>query len=397
MRGGVERYYFALTKLLEENGHDVIHFSMEDEKNYPSKFSEFFVPNVEVGKPGLKLLNKALRPIWYKQAQVNIEALIKKHKPDIAHIHMLYHHLSPSILPILKKHGIPVVMTVHDYKLICPNYLLFTEDDTCKRCKGHKYYQAIIHKCLKDSRAVSAYGALEMSIHKLMQVYEKQVDFFIAPSPFVQKTLIEFGQNPEKIITIPHFIDPTFLDKAKSIKPSKAKRPYALYFGRLAEEKGVDKILEMMYIYKPEIDLKIAGTGPLQEQLQEYVSSNNLKNVEFLGHLEADNLIATIKGASAVIMPSRFYETFGFAALESMALGIPLIASNAGALKDLIPEDLGILFPRDDKKAMANALTEVLGWDKKQVQKRAAEQIQKFYLPEIHYQTLKTVYEHLIK
>jgi len=397
MRGGVERYFFALTKLLEENGHDIIHFSMQDEKNFPSQFSEYFVPNVEVGKPGLKLLNKALRPIWYKQAQVNLEALIKKHKPDIAHIHMLYHHLSPSILPILKKHGIPVVMTVHDYKLICPNYLLFTEDDICKRCKGHKYYQAIIHKCFKDSRVVSAYGAMEMTIHKLMQVYEKHVDLFIAPSTFVQETLVEFGQNPNKIITIPHFIDPDFLDTAKSIKPLKNKKPYVLYFGRLAEEKGVDKILEMVYIYKPDIEVKIAGTGPLEQALQAYCELNSLNNIEFLGHLEADELIATIKGAKAVIMPSRFYETFGFAALESMALGTPIIASNAGALKNLIPSDLGILFARDDKKAMAQSLDKVLTWDKTKIQKRANEEIDKFYLPEKHYQTLKTVYTHLLE
>lgn len=396
MNGGVERYYFALTKLLEEHGHDVIHFSMQDERNYPSKFSEYFVPNIKVHNPGLKLLNKSLRPIWYKQAQKNIEALIAEYKPDIAHIHMLYHHLSPSILPILKKHGIPVVMTVHDYKLICPNYLLFTEDEVCKRCKGHKYYQSILHRCLKDSRMVSAYAALEMSIHKFMQVYEKHVDLFIAPSKFVRDTIVEFGQDPKKIVTIPHFVDPQFLETAKALSAKKAKRPYALYFGRLASEKGVDKILEMMYIYRPEIDLKIAGTGPLRQELEEYVVDNDIEGVEFLGHLEAKELISWIKGAQAVLMPSRFYEPFGFAALETMALGTPLVASRSGALADIIPSDHGVLFERDNLEEMETALQEVLTWDKKALQKKAKKLIQKTYLPERHYQTLKTLYDHLL-
>lgn len=397
MNGGVERYFFALTKLLEENGHDVIHFSMEDERNYDSKFSRYFVPNIDLRKPGLKLLQKAVRPIWYKQAQENLERLLDRYQPDIAHIHNLYHQLSPSILPILKKRGIPVVMTLHDYKLICPNYLLFTEGDVCKRCKGHKYYNAILHKCHKDSFAVSTYGAMEMTIHKLMQVYEKNVDVMIAPSKFVRDTFVEFGQSPSQIITIPHFVDPAFLAKAKSVRAYQSRRPYMLYFGRLAEEKGVDKILEMLYIYKPGIDLKLAGSGPLEEDLKSDIQKKNLENIEFLGHLEADELISYIKGAKLVIMPSRFYEPFGFAALETMALGTPLVVSQSGALAEFIPNELGRLFPRDDLREMAKAIEEVKRWDRKQLELEASMLIDKLYLPQKHYQTLLTVYEHLVR
>jgi glycosyltransferase involved in cell wall biosynthesis len=303
MRGGVERYYFSLTTLLEKHGHDVIPFSMKDERNFPSSFEKYFVSNLELGNPGLKMIKHVTRPIWSREAQQKLEALLDEYKPDIAHVHMLYHHLSPSVLPVLKKRGIPVVMTLHDYKLICPNYLLYTENEVCKRCKGHKYYNAIVHKCLKDSYAVSAYTAGEMTLHKMMQVYEKNVDIMIAPSQFVRDTFVEFGQDAKKIIVIPHFIDPVFLEKASSIEPLNDEKPYLLYFGRLAKEKGVEKVLEMMYIHKPKLGLKIAGTGPLENSLKAFAANRGLgKQVEFLGHLSAEQIIAAIKGAACVVM-----------------------------------------------------------------------------------------------
>jgi glycosyltransferase involved in cell wall biosynthesis len=396
MRGGVERYYFALTKLLEDNHHDVVHFAMKDDRNLPCKYEDFFVDNIEVGKPGLNLLNKIMRPIWYKDAQKKISQLVDETQPDIAHFHLLYHHLSPSILPVLKKKGIPIVMTVHDYKLMCPNYLMYTENDTCKRCKGHKYYNAIIHKCLKDSYAVSAYAAFEMSVHKLMQVYEKHVDTFIVPSVFMRDLMVEFGHNPTKIVVIPHFVDPQFLETAKQVESIKAEKPYLLYFGRLSEEKGVDKILETMYIYKPGIALKIAGSGPKHEELLDFVQTHDLPDIEFLGHLDVKDLISYIKGAEAVLVPSQSFESFGFSALEAMALGTPVVSTEQGALKEIVDPSLGVTFPYKDKKAFARAIHQAIKMDKAIVQQKAKEIISKKYLPERHFESLMNVYEHLL-
>jgi glycosyltransferase involved in cell wall biosynthesis len=311
---------------------------------------------------------------------------------------MLYHHLSPSVLPLLKERGIPVVMTLHDYKLICPNYLLYTENEVCKRCKGHKYYNAVIHKCIKDSYPVSAYTAMEMSIHKLMQVYEKNVDVMVAPSAFVRDTFVEFGQDPKKIVVIPHFVDPAFLAKSQSVKAAKDDKPYMFYFGRLAKEKGVEKALEMLYIYKPGLRLKIAGTGPLEAQLRAFVADKGLGDqVDFLGHLNAEAIITQIKGAACVVMPSRFLEPFGFAALETMALGTPLVASASGALSEIVPPELGRLFPRDDRAAMAKAVAEVKTWDRAKVLEASKKLIKEKYLPDTHYEALMTVYSHLLK
>lgn len=396
LRGGAERYYFALTKLLEDNGHDVIPFSMQDERNIPSKFAKFFVSNMEVGAPGLPLIKKISRPIWSREAAQKLDVLLQLHRPDIAHLHLLYHHLSPSILPVLKKYKVPVVMTIHDYKLICPNYKLYTQGKPCKSCKKHKYYNAIRKKCLKNSYAVSAYAALEMSIHKMMQVYEKHVDTFIAPSQFVKDVHVEFGMDPKKIVVLPHFIDPAFLTAGQPPTKGSQKSDYMLYFGRLAGEKGVDRLLEMMYIYKPDLRLILAGSGPLESYLKDYVKVKGLQEkVEFVGHLSSSELINYIKKAQLVVMPSRFYEAFGFTALESFALGTPVVASDIGALKELVTEHVGRTYPADDLSDLADAIKEVAVWDKAAVARAGRELIEQRYLPQTHFESLQTIYQHL--
>lgn len=400
LRGGAERYYFALTKLLEAQGHDVIPFSMQDERNFPSQYAKYFVQNLEVGRPGLKMVHQVGRSLWSRETKRKISALVDDVNPDLAHLHLIYHHLSPSLLPALKKRNIPVVMTLHDYKLICPNYLLYTEGNPCERCRGHRYYNAVIHKCLKNSYAVSGFAAVEMSIHKLMQVYEKHIDMFIAPSEFVKNEYVKFGQDPKKITVIPHFIDPSFLEVSakSSTGPDSKQEPYALFFGRLSAEKGIDKLLETVYIYKPRLRLKIAGTGPLQPWIEQYISARGLQDkVELLGHLSTDKLISAIQQASVVVIPSRVFETFGFSALESIALGTPVVAYAMGGLSEIITPDVGRLVKLDDRATLAKAMDELAVWDREKTRIAGQTLIQQRYTPQRHYEALMTVYSHLKK
>ncbi len=393
MRGGAERYYFALTKLLEDHGHTVVPFSMQDERNFPSKYAKHFVSNLELGKPGLKQIKSIGRTVWSREARRALGALLDEVDIDIAHIHLIYHHISPSILPMLKERGIPVVMTLHDYKLICPNYLLYTEGKPCERCRGGRYYNAVLHRCLKNSAAVSAVAAAEVSIHKLMQVYENNVDIFIAPSEFVKNEFIKFGQDPHKIVVIPHFIDPSFLQKHT---PKKVE-PYNVYFGRLSSEKGIDKLLETYYIYRPKLPLKIAGTGPLLPWIEQYIQARGLKNhVELLGQLGTDDLRKVVANAQATIVPSRVYETFGFSALESIALGTPVVAFAMGGLTETVTPEVGRLVPLDDLSGLAEAIDEVSKWKKHDLRAPCEALIRSRYLPEQHLATLQTIYRHAI-
>lgn len=393
MRGGAERYYFALAKLLETNAHTVVPFSMQDDRNFPSKYAKHFVSNLELGKPGLRLIKHIGRTFWSAEAKRALGGLLSEVPVDIAHIHLLYHHISPSVLPMLKERGIPVVMTLHDYKLICPNYLLYTEGKPCERCRGGRYYNAVLHRCLKNSAAVSAVAAAEMSMHKLMQVYENNVDVFIAPSEFVKQEFISFGQDPKKIVVIPHFIDPSFLE-TQPASTSKAT-PYNIYFGRLSSEKGIDKLLETYYIYKPALPLKIAGNGPLLPWIQQYIKDRGLTDrVELLGHLSTSDLRRVVSQAQATIVPSRVYETFGFAALESIALGTPVVAFAMGGLTETVAPTVGRLVPLDDRAGLATAMDEVATWKKSSIRAACDALIRSRYLPQQHLESLLTVYKH---
>ncbi len=395
LRGGAERYYFALAKMLEANGHDVIPFSMQDERNFPSSFSKYFVSNLELGKPGLKMARQVGRTFWSLETRRKLSQLLGDVRIDLAHLHLIYHHMSPSMLPLLKERGIPTVMTLHDYKIICPNYLLYTEGLPCERCKGHRYYNAVLHRCLKNSAAVSAVAAAEVAAHKLLGVYEKDIDVLIAPSQFVKQEFVKFGQDAGRIVVIPHFVDPAFLQPVKAGQP---QEPYMLYFGRLSSEKGIDKLLETLYIYKPKMKLKIAGSGPLQAWIEQYIRARGLsQQVELLGHLQTDALRRIIAQASLTVVPSRVYETFGFSALESIALGTPVVAFAMGGLSEIVTPDVGRLVPLDDRSGLAAALEEVSSWDKAAVAEACRQLVQERYTPQRHMDALQTVYSHVRK
>ena len=174
-RGGADIHFLDLGRLLESHGHEVIHFSAVDSRNEPSPYSKYFIPSIDLrARHGLLGGLKVAGHILYSTiAARKFEQLIKDTKPDIAHLHNIYRHLSPSILPVLKKYKIPVVMTLHDYKMICPNYKLYTQGAVCERCRKHKYYQAIFHRCIFDKTMPSAMAALEMSVHKIWACMKK--------------------------------------------------------------------------------------------------------------------------------------------------------------------------------------------------------------------------------
>lgn len=377
IKGGAERYYFALTKLFQDNGHQVIPFSQKDEKNFNTPYEKYFPKN-------------KYRFFWSFKTAKNLEALIEKEKPDICHAHLIYHHLTPSILSVLKKHKIPVVLTTHDYKLICPNYLLYTQGQNCQRCKKHKYYNAVLHKCLYGAYSASALVALEMYFHKLFSLYEKNIDMIITPSKFAKNKLVEFGLSEKKIKFIPHFID------LKGKKPEFRLGDYLLYFGRLSKEKGVDNLLFAIYNSQLKIKLKIAGTGDYADTLQALAKQYKLEDrVDFLGHLNNEELGNAIKKAKLVVVPSRVWETFGLAALEAFAYGKTVLASDSGALPEVVLHNkTGVVY----KNNLLEELEKI--WQDenkiKKLSENAYQLVQKKFTPQQHYQELVSAYNVLL-
>lgn len=332
LRAGAERYFFELSKLLEGAGHEVIPFAMEYPENLPSIYSKFFVSETYFDrKEGFKKdIKKVGRMMYSTEAKNKLEELIVHERPDIAHIHNIYHQISPSILSVLHKHKIPVVMSLHDYKLVCPNYKLYTEGSACERCRKHRYYNAMLHNCL-GSAAANFAAAAEMYFHHcLLRAYERKVDYFISPSLFLKELCEHWGWPAKKIIHLPYFVD-----AAEMSAETPEVGNYVLYFGRLATEKGVDTLLHAAKKL-PEIKFKITGTGPLAAGFGAMARRHGIVNVEFLPHKYGEELWDIVRRAKIVVLPSVWYENYPLSLLEAQALGKPIIASRIGGIPEIV-------------------------------------------------------------
>lgn len=389
-RGGSETYFFGLIELLQKNGHEIVHFSMKSPVNIPSPYDDFFVDEIDFGKrEGLLRDFKKIGHSFYSlEAKKKLEKLILKTKPDIAHLHNISHHLSPSILKVLKKYKIPVAQTLHDYQLICPNFKLFTEGAVCERCRKYRYWNAALHHCVHNSRLESLIEAKEMFFHKACQFYENGVQYFVTPSKFLAEKLAAWRVK-SKVENIPLFLE------ASEFEPKYEPGDYIIYFGRLAKEKGLDVLLEALA--GTDIKLKIVGGGPEKEKLQ-VLSSKLQVNVEFVEHKSGRDLHDLIRGAKFVVLPSIWYENYPMSLLEAGALGKAVMASRLGGIPEIIfdgengflaePSDIHDLREKIQRLFADNDLCERMG-------RRAREMILEKNSPEEHYKEIMKVYEKL--
>lgn len=403
LRGGAERYFFSLAELLTAHGHEVVPFSMQHPLNEETPYKKYFPEYVEFGKEGalpsaafrripkpsrntLKVLG---RMFWSRAVARKFDALLSDVRPDIIHIHNIYHQLSPSLLSVARRRKIPMVMTVHDYKLIWPDYLL------CGYAPGANYWNVVRQKCTQGSYAKSMLIVLEKYVHHILRLYEKKVDLFLAPSVFVQKLLVEGGIPKEKVVVLPHFVE---INESTKQRNNEAKKS-VLYFGRLAREKGVDILLKMMHTIGSDFALRIAGTGPEEEHLQVQVNSLHLPNIVFLGHLDHARLTAEISRALFTVVPSRVPETFGYTILESFAQGKPVVASRVGAFPELVEEGkTGLLTKPGDVHDLADKVEYLLMHEKERraMGAHARQLARREYTPERHYEQLLTHYQKLL-
>ncbi|MFA5644638.1 MAG: glycosyltransferase [Patescibacteria group bacterium] len=333
VRGGAEKYFIEIAKELERAGHQVAIFSMHHPKNIPSPWSEYFVSRISFneGKWRDKLISPG-RILYSLEAKRKFKKIILDFKPDIIHIHNIYHQISPSILRVAKKYNIPVIMHLHDYKLVCPNYQLFVKNKICFRCLTHKYYNCFRLKCFKNNFWSSFLAMIEMYFHhSILKIYQKNISFFISPSQFMKKTLIKFSWPEDKIKVLYNFSE-----KLENDSPDDWEN-YALYFGRLSPEKGISLILRAWSKIKSDTKLKIVGSGPEEDNLKKLVASLNLNDkVDFLGPLFDQDLHKVIKKAKFVLIPSLWAENMPLSLLESLMLKKVVVASNTGVYQKLL-------------------------------------------------------------
>ncbi len=397
LRGGSERYYFGLMELLARNGHDVVHFSTRDERNVASIYDEFFARPFDpdnIGSLGfVEKAKVAARTLYSSDSKGRAEALVRKTRPRLAHCHNIYGALSPSILVAFKDAGLPVVFTAHDLKLICPNHRMFIKDAVCERCRFNRFYECFLNKCIGDSWAASFTGCAELYLHRILGIYNKNIDIIIAPSDFFRRKLVDHGISPSKIVTIPNFIDTSLYE------PCFEDRGYFLYFGRLESSKGIGTVVAAANNFKGRADLLIAGTGPMEKDLKRAALAAGADNVKFLGQMTDAELARIVSGAVACIVPSVLYENCPYSVLESFALGKPVIASRIGGIPELVEEGrTGLLFEPGDETDLAQKMEMLLKDRGRAVEmgREARKKVEREYGPELHYERISAVYEKLL-
>lgn len=327
---GADKHFLDVIELLEKKGHEVAIFAMENENNLPSKWKKYFVSEVgyAVGYSVCKKI-KGFARLYSPEAHRKINRLLDNFRPDLVHIHNIYHQLDPTILFEIKKRKIPVVMTVHDFKLVSPNHSLFLAGRLYDRCRDGKYYQCFLDRCVKNSYFMSFLAMLEMYWHALLGTYRKNIDHYIVPSFFVKKTLIERGIPAEKISVLPHFIPEK--TEASMLPHDKAGEKYALYAGSISKEKGVDALID---IFRNISGMKLYLAGKTENNF----TIPESENIRPLGYLSQEELQRYIAGASVVVSGSRLPETFGLVALEAIAKGKPFIGFQSGAFPEIIDQ-----------------------------------------------------------
>lgn len=333
MNGGSERVFFQERNFLIKDGHTVIDFSMGDGRNFHSPYSVYFVPNISYhGHRRIQSkLHDAVSFIHSSIAVKNLEILIKRERPEIAHLHNIYHQLTPSIITLLKKYGVKVVMTLHDYKLICPGYLALHGDEICTKCNGSQFYQTVKTHC-QGSYGKEMLLMIEAYWHKWKHSYEG-VDCFISPSQFLAD-LASARISPNKLVVLRNGID--LIQYRSALKD----KQYVLFLGRLSKEKGIETLLHAYRKRKTGIPLNVVGTGPLERTL-----THQYPEVRFLGFKKGQNLKTLISEASFVVVPSEWYENCSMVVLETMAMGKPVIGSRVGGIPEQIEDGkTGFLF-----------------------------------------------------
>ena len=393
LRGGAETVYFQTTKILEKHGHELIHFSTQNNKNVPGTTSRYFIKERSyLNKNLVEKIKSSSGFVYSLESAKKIEELIKDEKPDIAHLHIFFGQLSSSILKVLKKHKIPVVMTVHEYKMLCPTYLMIRTDGTiCEKCADGNYTNCIKYKCNKGSTAYSTLMATESFVRDKFIPYEKYIDEFIFVSKFIYNKHMEYKPLLKKKSRV------IYNSFGGSIK-AYSERAYFLYVGRLSKEKGILTLIKAMEKF-PEKNLKIVGEGPQHKELQDYIVLNRCNNIELLGFHSGKSLDKLYQKADFLFMPSQWYETFGMTILESFSYGKPVAISNIGGMPEVLKDESnGFLFEPSNQASLENAIERIIGLSQeayKQMSLSCIERVKQFSI-EKYYSEIIDVYKGLV-
>ncbi len=358
-RGGAEGYLFDVAGLQQRAGDEVAYFGMEHPENNPGlTYAADFPSRVELEPPPPGPVRRAAaagRMLWSSSARAGLRRVLTAFRPDVVHLHNVYHQLSPSVVAAARDVGVPCVMTVHDYKLACPSYQMLDHGRPCDACVTGGPLQAARRGCKDGSRSASTLLAVESWLHRRLGAYDG-VGALLAPSRFLADVLRRAGVYPQRLRVLRHPVD---VDR---IAVKAAPGGGVVFAGRLAPEKGVDTLIEAAALLPDGLRVDVAGDGPARAALEDLARRVAPGRVRFHGRLPKDALYDLIRASAVAAVPSRWYENQPLAVLEAFGCGVPVVGTDLGGLPELIEPGVdGRVVPADDPAALAAALADVAG------------------------------------
>jgi glycosyltransferase involved in cell wall biosynthesis len=373
LSGGEEQSFFAEVEMLRARGHEVVTYVRS---------------NAEIDERRLNAkLRLAVDTIWSKESYSALVELIRKHKPQIAHFQNTFPLISPSAYYACKEEGVPVVQTLRNYRLICPNAILLREGRICHDCVGKAVaWPGVVHACYRHSRSASATVAAMVAYHRVRGTWARKVDAYIALTETARRKLVEGGLPPERTHIKPNFVsDPGATPSGNT---------YVIFVGRLSQEKGIQVLLEA-WRELPNIPLQIAGDGPMADFARIQIERHQI-NANLLGQLSHAEAVSAIRGSAFVLFPSIWHETFGRTIIEAYACGKPVVGSKSGTALELILDGrTGLHFNWNDAADLARQVRRLWG-DPAAIEKMSRHARQEYlssYTPQRNYEQLMSIYE----
>jgi glycosyltransferase involved in cell wall biosynthesis len=355
-------------RLLLEGGVEVIPFTRH---------------NDNLGDGTVRALGAVFSNAWSFASVAALRQVIADHRPDVAHFHNTFPQISPAAYGACREAGIPVVQTLHNYRMFCANGLLNRGGNACESCLGRAPLPALLHGCYRDSRLATAGMLVGNTLHRVRRTYLTQVDRYIVLSEFARQRFIAHGIPEERLVVRGNSLpcDPGL---------GRSGGGYALYVGRLTAEKGVRTLIRAWRRTR-DIPLRIAGDGELRAVLEREACD---LPIEFLGRVTTERVLALMKGAEILVVPSECYEGFPRVIVEAFATGTPIVAADLGGLGELVDERAGIKFPSGDANALANAVTRL--WQapavREELRQANRRRFEREYSPAMGLASLKSVY-----
>jgi glycosyltransferase involved in cell wall biosynthesis len=369
--GGEDEVFLAETTLLESYGHRVVRYSTHNDR-----------------VADMNRLALAGNTLWNTSAYQELRALIRRERPHAAHFHNTFPLVSPAGYYAARAEGVPVVQTLHNYRLLCPNGLFFRDGRACEDCMGKVVtWPGIVHKCYRGSRAASGLVTAMLTVHRALRTWTEMVDVYVALTEFAQSKFIEGGLPAGKIVVKPNFVYP---DPGRG----QGGGGYALFVGRLAPEKGTRTMLAAWDRLETRVPLKIVGDGPLKDQVVEVATRRS--GVEWLGHRQVADVHALMRNADMLVFPSEWYETFGRVAAEAFAAGTPVIAANTGAAAELVEHGrTGLKFRPGDPEDLVTQVEWALSHsaELRSMREEVRAEFEAKYTAERNYRALMEIYE----